>query len=638
METNSLQLTDKSSPSLSGVGFYSLEQTLNFPWILEQIYGHRVAVIGCSDISLLVGLMKKGFQVMAYDDPSSVERILVQHQNMLPSLREVLYQVDFSQRDSFRENGFSKPADTVIINGLPGNGVKLEAIIEFICGPLGKKGGRLIVVLPEVFTAQQHHPSGFHLISFLASLRQRVVPEHLSVENEELRFVGQLTDLSADHWHCFEFKVWSDLMDGILRPIQVRHRRKLSDLQQYFHRLRFSISYLVGNALVVAVKKPRTLCWLPARLWHIYRSIDLHNNQKPTIQSLERGPETVTFPKWEWPPPQRTEASVVAVILDKFSEFCWGYEANLIGLTPRGWQRELEQSQPAFLLVESAWAGNNGAWRGMIANDSEQEWNPLGDLIQYCREHNISTVFWNREDPLNFDFFIDAAKKFDIVFTSDANSISRYKKLCGHDHIYAMGFAAQPRLHNPCRGPSWPRHAVYFPRSGINGHQDPVESLPSLIDPALCFDLHIFDCYLNRTDLKSSSLPDRYQAAIRGSLSDEEMLTAYRCYDVMLNANSVTESPTMFPRRVLESLACGTPVVSTDSVGMSQMLGHHVSVTRCAKETADHLGALLSHEEMRRREGHLAYRYVHEHHTYRHRMDEMLKKIGLKPRSRSTRL
>ena len=54
------------------------------------------------------------------------------------------------------------------------------------------------------------------------------------------------------------------------------------------------------------------------------------------------------------------------------------------------------------------------------------------------------------------------------------------------------------------------------------------------------------------------------------------MLTAYRCYDVMLNVNTVTGSPTMFSRRVFESLACGTPVLSSESVGMSRMLGGHV--------------------------------------------------------------
>ena len=86
----------------------------------------------------------------------------------------------------------------------------------------------------------------------------------------------------------------------------------------------------------------------------------------------------------------------------------------------------------------------------------------------------------------------------------------------------------------------------------------------------------------------------------------------------------------MFSRRVFESLACGTPVLSSESVGMSRMLGGHVRVARSTKDVADHLVELLGDEEMRVREGHRAYRHVHENHTYRHRMDEVFRRVGLK--------
>ena len=168
-----------------------------------------------------------------------------------------------------------------------------------------------------------------------------------------------------------------------------------------------------------------------------------------------------------------------------------------------------------------------------------------------------------------------------------------------------MGCRSQPRFHNPCREPTWPRYAICFPRSGIKGHRDPIESLSFLLDPALRFDLHIFDHHLNQEDF----LPDRYQTAVKGSLDDEEMLTAYRCYDVMLNANSTPQSSTMFSRHVVESLACGTPVVTTQSTGMSQMLGRHINITRCVGETVNHLNVLLSDKEIRDRKGHLAYRH-----------------------------
>ena len=411
--------------------------------------------------------------------------------------------------------------------------------------------------------------------------------------------------------------------------------QQVSRLRQRVQMLQSSASYRAGNALVVAAKEPRTLWRLPALLWRIYQSARPRGPKRATEASRRGAAGLVTFPALEVPPPQRTDVPVVAAILDTFSEYCLRYEADLMLLTSRSWREEMARSRPAFLLVESAWRGNNSAWRDVITDNSTREFNPLRDLLQYCREHDISTVFWNKEDPPNFEFFIDAAKEFDIVFTSDADCIPRYREMCGHDRIYPMPFAAQPRLHNPCRKTSWPQHAVCFAGSWMGEkYRERARALRFLLEPALRFGLHIFDRNLNRPGFGPKyRFPDGYQTAIKGSLNYEEMLTAYRCYDVMLNTNSVTDSPTMFSRRVFECLACGTPVVSTESTGMRAMLGDHVRVTRSAEETATHLNALLSDDEVRAREGHLAYRHVHEHHTYRHRMDEMLSRVGLKPQA-----
>ena len=251
--------------------------------------------------------------------------------------------------------------------------------------------------------------------------------------------------------------------------------------------------------------------------------------------------------------------------------------------------------------------------------------------MEYCRAKAIPTVFWNKEDPPHFDDFIGAAKEFDFVFTSDADCIPLYQESLGHDRVYVLPFAAQPRLHNPSQEEGWTNYPVCFAGSWLQ-HRYPerAEALQNLLDPALPLGLHIFDRNLTRRDLGPYyRFPDRYREAMKGYLTYEEMLTAYRCYDVMLNVNTVSDSPTMFSRRVFESLACGTPVVSSESDGMSRMLGEHVRVSRGKEDTIDHLLELMEDDEARVREGHLAYRHVHENHTYRHRMDEVFRRVGL---------
>ena len=63
---------------------------------------------------------------------------------------------------------------------------------------------------------------------------------------------------------------------------------------------------------------------------------------------------------------------------------------------------------------------------------------------------------------------------------------------------------------------------------------------------------------------------------------------------------------------------------------MREMLGDHVRVARDSQGAARHLDELLSDEEGRKREGHLAYRYVHEHHSYRNRVQDLLSKVGVR--------
>ena len=323
----------------------------------------------------------------------------------------------------------------------------------------------------------------------------------------------------------------------------------------------------------------------------------------------------------------------MAAILDTFTEYSLRYEADLLLVSRNDWRAEMEKARPALLLVESAFSGNNREWRHLIIDYEIVADNPLRELLRFCRSAGIPTVFWNKEDPAHFDNFIGAAREFDLVFTSDADCVPVYREALGHDRVYVLPFAAQPRIHNPSRQEGWPSYPVCFAGSWVQyRYPDRAEALRYLLDPAVPLGLHIFDRNLTRRDLGPHyRFPDQYREAIKGTLTYEEMLTAYRCYDVLLNVNTVSDSPTMFARRVFESLACGTPVISSESVAMSRMLGDHVRITRSREDTVGHLLDLMGDEEARIREGHLAYRHVHENHTYRQRMDEVFRRVGLYP-------
>ena len=588
-------------------------------WIVQRIRGNAVAVVGRVDSALLAALSENDVEVQLHGEyPSSSDRVA----DAVPeSPRESIKVLPLQMTQSGEQA--SATADTVVVLGWP-EASEPHELLQYVVR-IGKKAARLIFVWAEFAAGRDGEPD---LAGVLDALRQHVAPEHLSIEADQLRFVGRTAKPSADEWRRFESEYWPDAVDRLIRAMQVRHRAELDGLRGRIGKLQAlteSVSFRLGETLVSGARSPRTVWRLPVRLWRFYRSV------RPRRSRRRVGRRTL-LPPFKIPDPNSVGLPVVAAVLDTFSEYCLRYEAALVLLTPRNWREEMDRSKPALLFVESAWLGNDGAWHRLIADNWKLADNPLQDLLSYCRSHGIPSVFWNKEDPPSFDTFIDAAKGFDVVLTTDEDCIAKYKTVCGHERVYAMPFAAQPKLHNPRREAEWPTHRVAFAGSWAS-RKTRAESLGNLLDAALPFGLHIFDRNLDREDLGSRALalrfPDRYRSAIKGSLDYPRMLTAYRCYDVLLNANSVTNSPTMFSRRVFECLASGTPVVSGESVGMRRILGNHVRVARNSDEASSHLRALFDDEEARAREGHLAYRFVHENHTYGHRMADSMRWAGV---------
>ena len=466
-------------------------------WITDQVEGRRVAVVGCNNTALLESLDQLRFNVRAYQLDSSVsEPVLVKREVSARSQEEPGRSLvtKYSIPEAEGAVGSSGESDSVIICEMPRAGTEPEAILNCVRDRLSQPAAKVIVVQSR-FNAIPRNGTEPDLTSLLTALRTSTVPEYLSFANDSLRFVGRFNRASSNTWSQFESGVWPQLIHEVVESIQHRKSREISALEQRVQDVLESTSYRAGQILVTSAKEPRTLWKAPLRLWQLYRSSWVRTRQSNVGPSPSGLTPTVDIPALKTPPTRSEGAPVVAAILDTFTEYCLRYEADLVLLTPKQWKRQLERAQPTFLLVESAWSGNNGEWRYLLTNYTSRDVNPLRDLVKHCREHGLTTVFWNKEDPPNFDVFIDAAKEFDFVFTTDVDSISKYKEICGHDRVYLMAFACQPRLHNPCRDKSWPRYPVCFAGSWMEKYSERRRSSPTddLLEPALAFGLHIFE-------------------------------------------------------------------------------------------------------------------------------------------------
>jgi len=317
----------------------------------------------------------------------------------------------------------------------------------------------------------------------------------------------------------------------------------------------------------------------------------------------------------------------VAVILDPFSELALRFEWTSVPVTPQGWRSELDAEPPDLLFVESAWRGNSGAWNFHMTRSGGPS-PELTELVAWCQDRAIPTVYWNKEDPPNYERFLPTARLFDRVFTVDADRIPAYQRDLGHDRVGLLPFAAQPRIHNPVQRGAGRVYDVAFAGSYFaDKHPERRAQMEYILEPALDFGLHVYSRHQNDDD--RYRFPPAYRGHIVGSLPYEQMLAAYTSYKVFLNVNSVTTSRTMCARRLFELSAAQTAVVTAPADSIEPFFENDLTVVTSPEETREALTALVQHDEYRDRITLRAHRRVFDNHLFAHRVDTVLRSVGL---------
>lgn len=355
--------------------------------------------------------------------------------------------------------------------------------------------------------------------------------------------------------------------------------------------------------------------------------IGLSARREPvTIRQVGRrdiGPRTPVDP-YDLPvAPPRTSLRL-AVVADTFTVTALRMEAHVYEIPAAGWDADLVRFAPDLVLVESAWNGNDGAWQYRLAGMKPDD-RHLADLVASARQAGVPVLFWNKEDPAHYDDFIAAASLCDVVATTDADMIPRYRADLGHDRVVALPFCIQTDIHNP-RQPNDGREPR-LPGAGFLGSwwadkfDARREAQIALFEGSADFGLEIFDRYLTFNDHERYRIPPEWLSFVHGSLTYQQALSAYRRYSVLLNVNTVTDSPTMFSRRALEAAACGAVVVTNPSAGTGAALGDFVITAGTAGECRTALAGLAERPGDRDRLAHRAYRHVHRHHTWAERLE-----------------
>lgn len=317
---------------------------------------------------------------------------------------------------------------------------------------------------------------------------------------------------------------------------------------------------------------------------------------------------------------ERAPASVrdarIAVVADEFTSVDLQSHCHMLSVSRNGWRQELEEYRPHILLVESAWKANRGEWAGHVETASAE----LRSLVQFCRTEGIPTIFWNKEDPVHFDHFFQAAALFDYIATTDVDCIQSYRAALGHDRVFLLPFGVDPFRRNPLVS-RVRRNACSFAGSWYPQYPRRGDSLKTLCEVISGYvPVEIYD----RDRNAGRGFPAGLRELVAGSLPFSAIDVAYKGYRYGITLNSAPDSQTMVARRLFDLMASGTIVISNYSRAVRLLFGDLVI---CADDPAE---VRRQWEELHRVPGRIeatrvaALRKVLGEHTVEHRLATVL--------------
>lgn len=294
--------------------------------------------------------------------------------------------------------------------------------------------------------------------------------------------------------------------------------------------------------------------------------------------------------------------------------------------------------KPHIFIVESAWLGHRNSWRYQLASYSdypERDNTKLYLVVEMARHYGIPTVFWNREDGAHFNRFIKTAALFDYVLTVDENMLPNYRQqLQSYVKVGTLPFAVSSKIHYPgSKVLSGLRSNKSLFIGSYSQHihekrrqwQDTFFSAASNSGEGLV----IYDRNSNRKS-ESYRYPNLSNLLVKHAVPYQQTGRIYRKFNHCLNVNTVENSPTMFSRRLIEIMACGSLAVTNPSVSVNCLFSGMCEVVSSQEQANDLLAQLskgLTAQQKQMCE--YASEHVLKYYTYETWLDNIKEFVGI---------
>ena len=326
----------------------------------------------------------------------------------------------------------------------------------------------------------------------------------------------------------------------------------------------------------------------------------------------------------------------VALVADYFTSVCLSAECRIRSLTPDNYRDVIGKWRPDLVFVESAFHGVQGEWRYKLARQPKyirmSRPRTIRRLAQLVRDKGIPAVFWNKDDSAFFDAFIDVARLFPYVFTTDNTCLPRYAaQLPSGSRADVLAMPYQPAFHH-FTGFAFEKNEACFVgsyyRNILNARREVMDMMFDACEHT-AMPLHVFDRNSHRLSrFFEFRYPRKPSLHMHDTIPYTETASAYKRYTVSLNVNSVTDSETMCSRRLLEILACGGILITNGSPVVDKVFRDYCHVITSPEQMRELLARLRfgpSADDRDRAEAGAAY--VSKAHTWQCRLEQLADSI-----------
>lgn len=326
-------------------------------------------------------------------------------------------------------------------------------------------------------------------------------------------------------------------------------------------------------------------------------------------------------------PLRQNNFACVAMLASLRVEQGFRHHNRICRMLPNDWLHTLEKFHPDYLLIESAIYDAANAWPLACYKSGFAEM--LKRMGEKARSLGIPAIFWFTLEADFLSFFQDAFPAFDIIACADLPSLEKMKKSGLPARYLPWAFAPEQfhPLHNHL-GADWRPMLLFDGMARFMRFRRVRETLKQLqrLNPCVIDSGMIVPPY-NLARFDDAELAATAHGYVSRNYIQELYKTATACL-------SLGDSPSQLrPAQIcsnLEASACACPVLHCGPPGANgEFLKGFAKFHENTVELEADYRQLAADDLRRNSVGHLAWRNVHAHHTFRHRMAAFHKWLSL---------